>query len=108
MLVLESHVVEELRLVELYDIEDLLGLLQLLANFQVLHTSIGFQFCFCRRDVLLQDGHSFISFAHRNQEICVQSLTLARDAEDKLVHLSDQLGVRDTTSAPTMHAEVAL
>ena len=66
MLVFESHVIEELRLVELYDIEDLLSLLQLLANFQVLHTSIGLQFCLCRRDVLLQDSHSFISLAHRN------------------------------------------
>ena len=108
MLVLESHVVEELRLVELYDIEDLLGLLQLLANFQVLHTSIDLQLCFCCRDVLLQDGHSFISLAHCNQEICVQSLTFARDTEDELVHLCDQLSIRDTTSAPTMHAEVAL
>ena len=108
MLVFESHVIEELRLVELDDIEDLLGLLQLLANFQVLHTSIGLQLCLCCRDVLLKDGHTFISLTHCNQEVRVESLALARDAEDELVHLCDQLGVRDAASTPAMHAEVAL
>ena len=108
MLVFEGHVIEELRLVELYDIKDLLGLLQLLANFQVLHTSIGLQFCLCRGYVLLQDGHAFITLAHRNQEVSVEGLALTWDAEDELVHLCDKLGVRNTTSAPAMHAKVAL
>ena len=38
----------------------------------------------------------------------MEGLTLALDTKDKLFHLSAQLGIRDLSSAPAMHAEVAL
>lgn len=108
VLVLHPHIVEELGLVELDDIEDLLRLLQLLPHLEVLHALLTSQTCLSVRNELLEDSHSFLAFAHRNEQESVQGLPLARHVEDELFHLSDELVVRDAASAPAVHAEVAL
>ena len=64
MLVLDLHIIEELCLVKSHNIEDLLSLLKLSSDFQVLQSISVLQTCLRRLDVLLQDSHAFLPFAH--------------------------------------------
>lgn len=108
VLVLQHHIVEELRLVQLDDVENLLCLLQLPPLFEVLEAIGVFKLAFDLGDVLFEDAHSLLPLTHGDQEEAVQSLTFSLDTKDELFHLLDQLLVGDLSRAPAMHAEVAL
>lgn len=64
MLMLDLHVVKELNFVELYDVEDFLSLLQLLAHFQILHSTDSFDGTFGLCDKFLQYLHTFFTLTH--------------------------------------------
>ena len=108
VLVLDLAVIEELLLVQLDNVKDFLGLLELLADLQVLETVGVCHARLGRSDVLLEDSHACLTLSHRNEQVSVQSFTLTWHAEDEFVHLADELGVRDPTCAPAVHAEVTL
>lgn len=87
VLVLRHHIVEELVLVELDNIENFLCLLQLLSFLEVLETIRVFELAFDLCNVLLEDAHSLLTLTHGDQKEAVQSLALALHSEDELLHL---------------------
>lgn len=107
MLVLDFDIIEEFMLIELYNVEDFLGLLELLCELQIAHLSLVLGNTLCLSDELFKDANSFDSFTHANQQVSMKCFALAWYAENELLHLFDQLWVWNTTSAPSMHAEVA-
>ena len=61
---LDFHVVKELNFVELHDVEHFLSLLQLLAHFQILHSTASFDGTFGLSDEFLQYLHTFFTLTH--------------------------------------------
>jgi len=108
VLVFDLGVVKELCLVKLHHIEDLLGRLELSALLQVLHAILSSHHSFSASNVLLEDAHTLFALTHRDEQVRVQSLALALDAENELIHLLEQLLVANAACAPPVHAEVAL
>ena len=68
MLVLDLHIVEELSLVQLHNVEDLLCLLELLSHLQVLHALTALQASLSLGNELPKDSHSFLAFAHGDEQ----------------------------------------
>lgn len=64
MLVLHAEVVEKLVLIQLDHVEHLLRLLQQLPHLKVLQAVLTFQTSLCFRNVLLEDRHALLAFAH--------------------------------------------
>ena len=108
VVMLHLLVVPEQVPVDLNNVKDFLGLSQLLALLQILQRIVALHVVPSSGNVLLQDVHALLALAHRDEQVGVESFTLARNAEDKLLHLLEQLLIRDAPCAPTVHAEVAL
>ena len=108
MLVLLTYIIVELAFVELDDIENFLCLLKLFDDLKVLQTVLRLDSSLTGCNELLQNRLALFTLTHRDQQVCVQGLALAWLTEDKLVHFSDQLSIRNAASTPSVHTEVTL
>lgn len=90
---LHNLIVEELTFIQLYDIENILSLLELPALFQILHSPARFVQCvgLSSRNILLEDLNAFLTITHRDEKVGLERFTLARHTENKLLHLLEQL-----------------
>jgi hypothetical protein len=91
MLVLDLDIVKELMLIELDNVEDFLGLFELLYELQIAHLSLVLGNTLCLGDELFEYANSFDSLTHANQQVSMKCFTLAWYAENELLHLFDQL-----------------